>query len=83
MAAAMAAWLPPPSLGAGGGGGGGPPPRAEARLGRKGPWWVRPSCGEIFRLRWGVCSFGLGLAECLFRLLREENIMLHPSTEHL
>ena len=42
-----------------------------------------PSCGEIFLRTWGVCNFGLGLAECLFRDLLELNIMLQPSTVHL
>lgn len=42
----------------------------------------RPSWGEILRLRWGECSFGLGFALCLFLDLLELNIMLHPFTVH-
>jgi hypothetical protein len=44
---------------------------------------VRPSCGEIFRRRCGLCNFGLGLAEWRLRDRLELNIMLHPSTVHL
>uniref|UniRef100_A0A6B0V8G4 Secreted protein n=1 Tax=Ixodes ricinus TaxID=34613 RepID=A0A6B0V8G4_IXORI len=44
---------------------------------------VLPSWGLILRLRFGVCNLGFGLALCRFRLRRELNIILQPSTVHL
>ena len=55
----------------------------EEAMPKFGPGWVRPSFCEILRFTCGVCSFGFGLAECLFLLLLLLNIMLQPGTEHL
>ena len=55
----------------------------EGDMPRFGPGWVRPSFCEILRFTCGVCSFGFGLAECLFLLLLLLNIMLQPCIVHL
>lgn len=46
--------------------------------GEPGPGCVLPSCCDIRLLTCGVCSLGLGLAECLFLLLLLLNIIVQP-----